>query len=318
MLTFAGKNCSVTEPYRVLFETVHGSQAYGLARARSNPDVKGVIAGPRHWYLGPLHGPERVEVSADHVRYDVRKFFQLAEEASPTVLELLFAEPSDHRIVHPLAARLLAVREQFLSRNVARRFSSCATDELRRIHRHREWLLAPPSQPPSRAEFGLPERRTVPVDQRRAAEKPLAHMGVDPDGLAPDFLELLQREGRYEQARRRFQQYENWQDNRHPGRAALERRFGYDTKPAMHVVRLLRMGAEILQTGEVHVWRADRSELLAVRDGAWPYDALVAYVAEMRVEINRLDALSPLPQYPDHDAIASLCGELLTEHLQTF
>ena len=47
-------------------------------------------------------------------------------------------------------------------------------------------------------------------------------------------------------------------------RAGLERRFGYDTKHAMH---LLKMGAEILKSGQVHVYRPDGEWLMAVRDG---------------------------------------------------
>jgi hypothetical protein len=54
-----------------------------------------------------------------------------------------------------------------------------------------------------------------------------------------------------------------------------------NTKHGAHLVRLLRMGREILETGEVHVWRGgpdgpnDREDLLAIRNGAWSYDWLV-------------------------------------------
>ncbi len=51
-------------------------------------------------------------------------------------------------------------------------------------------------------------------------------------------------------------------------------------KHAMHLVRLLRMGAEALETGELLVKRPDAAELLAIRNGAWTYEELVEY-AEM-------------------------------------
>jgi len=35
----------------------------------------------------------------------------------------------------------------------------------------------------------------------------------------------------------------------------------------MHVLPLLKMGAEVLETGEVHVYQPDRERLLAVRKG---------------------------------------------------
>jgi len=45
----------------------------------------------------------------------------------------------------------------------------------------------------------------------------------------------------------------------------LEAKFGFDTKHAMHLIRLLRMAREILETGVVHVKRPDAEELSAIR-----------------------------------------------------
>lgn len=58
-------------------------------------------------------------------------------------------------------------------------------------------------------------------------------------------------------------------------RAELEAQHGYDTKHAMHLVRLLRMGEEILSTGRVNVRREDADELMAIRKGALSYDQLL-------------------------------------------
>ncbi len=97
---------------------------------------------------------------------------------------------------------------------------------------------------------------------------------------------------------------------RNSARAELERRFGFDTKHAMHLVRILRMGNEILATGAVHLCRADAEELLAIRNGAWTFD-------QVRAESDRLLALleaqiptSPLPESPDEEAADALLVEL--------
>lgn len=52
---------------------------------------------------------------------------------------------------------------------------------------------------------------------------------------------------------------------------------GTDLKHGMHLVRLLRMGEEILTTGQVNVKRPDAQELLSIRNGAWSYEQLVEY-----------------------------------------
>ena len=127
----------------VIYETVHGSNAYGPARACSDVDVKVVMIGPAAWYLGWAGGPEQIELSPDHVRYEIRKFFRLAVDANPTVLEPLWTRPEHHRAVSPAGERLLAARENFLSLRVAERFGRYALAQLKRIRTHRVWLLSP-------------------------------------------------------------------------------------------------------------------------------------------------------------------------------
>jgi hypothetical protein len=86
--------------------------------------------------------------------------------------------------------------------------------------------------------------------------------------LPSSFLELLDRERRYRSALRKWQQYEEWKRTRNAARAELERQHGYDTKHAMHLIRLLRMAEEIVSKGRVLVRRPDAEELRAVRRGA--------------------------------------------------
>ena len=42
--------------------------------------------------------------------------------------------------------------------------------------------------------------------------------------------------------------YQTWKTHRNPTRAELEPQHGYDTKHAMHLIRLMRMGLEVLET----------------------------------------------------------------------
>ena len=99
------------------------------------------------------------------------------------------------------------------------------------------------------------------------------------DGLArkkPLFVVKFNKE-EYVQTKENHSQYWTWRNNRNAKRGELEEQFGYDTKHAMHLVRLLRMGVEILSTGKVLVKRPDAAELLEIRDGSMTYDEIVAY-----------------------------------------
>lgn len=81
---------------------------------------------------------------------------------------------------------------------------------------------------------------------------------------------------------------------RNPARAALEAQHGFDTKHAMHLVRLLRMGCEVLGRGEVVVHRPDATELLAIRHGAWSFERVVAEAQDLLAALEGASAGSPL------------------------
>lgn len=144
-------------------------------------------------------------------------------------------------------------------------------------------------------------------------------------GLDDNLVLAMQREREYEAAARHFKQYEEWKKNRNPARAEIEAKYGYDAKHGAHLVRLLRMGKEILLTGQVHVWRGadggagDAEELLAIRNGAWEYDKLVAWAEEQDKELETIyrERRYVVPKAPDRDAIDKLCIEIVEEVLRS-
>lgn len=162
--------------------------------------------------------------------------------------------------------------------------------------------------------------REVLVEMKLASEEDLWRAGARSVGLDENFIELLDRERRYQAAMNNWRMYQRWQKKRNPARAALEAKFGYDTKHAAHLVRLLRMGREILVDGAVHVWRGDRDreELLALRRGAWSYDELVEWAEQQDAELEAIYRAntSPLPKRPDRKALDALCVELVEASLR--
>lgn len=295
----------------LIYETLHGSRAYDLARAESDWDYKGVIIGPKAWYFGVQGGPEQIELGPDHMHFELRKFCRLAEKANPTLLEVLFTEASDHTVCTPLGERLLAARRIFLSKRVAGSFGGYALSQLKRIKTHRRWLLTPPDHAPTRAEYGLPERAVAAPEQLGAFEAMEERGTLEAMDVSANFMHLLVRERRYRAARKEWTLYQTWLRQRNEIRAALEARFGYDTKHALHLVRLMRMGHEILTDGQVRVRRADRAELLAIRDGAWSYDELIERAEALHAQIKAAATTSTLPAAPDSAAIDALCIDLI-------
>jgi predicted nucleotidyltransferase len=296
----------------VILETVHGSRAYGLETPESDIDRKGVFVAAPEAYLGYLASPEQIEPEQEVVYYEIRKFFRLAADCNPTVIELLFTADEDVRICDAEGLLLRKNRDLFLSRRAGGSFGRYGLSQLRRIRTHRRWLLSPPAKRPERADYGLPERQTVSRDQMGAAEALLKDGRMGEGELTPNFLEVMDRERRYRSASAEWQQYRTWLDNRNPRRAELERHFGYDTKHAMHLVRLLRMADEILSTGEVHVRRKDASELRAIREGVLPFDDLMAIAESLGERLDDLANKSALPEEPDAVRLNEVCAEIVS------
>jgi uncharacterized protein len=122
-------------------------------------------------------------------------------------------------------------------------------------------------------------------------------------GLTTSVLELLARERSYRAALKQWQSFVRWKAERNPARAELEARFGYDTKHAMHLIRLLRMGVEALEGRGIVVRRPDAGQLLGIREGLYSYEELSA-MAEMEMAELELAARSTsLPKRPDVELI---------------
>lgn len=309
--------------------------------------------------LTPEESRVAAATKLEGVVYEMTKFIGLAASSNPNILDVLFCRDEEVRLCTPIGQALRDNRDMFVSAAAKHTFSGYSASQLKRIEGHRKWLLDPPTHQPTRDEYGLPERTVIPADQLMAAEaeiqkrmdqwevdygnlsdgerifiqgqvvRYLAEMQLNLDdrwkavarsiGYDENFLLLLDKERRYKAAKQQWEQYNRWKKERNPARAELEAKWGYDTKHAAHLVRLLRMAREILLTGNVNVWRGDRDrdELLAIRRGEWKYDDLLSWAQNEDRELSDLYAAKKyiIPKAPDRVKINALCCELVERHL---
>ena len=81
-------------------------------------------------------------------------------------------------------------------------------------------------------------------------------------------------------------------------------------KHGMHLIRLLRMGTEILSGKGVLVKRPDAEELVSIRRGDRSYDDLLEEAEKLDAECGRLFDISPLPNKPNTKKLNALCVEM--------
>ena len=130
-------------------------------------------------------------------------------------------------------------------------------------------------------------------------------------GIAAELYKRLDAERRYKHALHHWKQYQHWTRERNPQRAELEKKFGYDSKHASHLVRLMLSAEEILTTGNLSVKHPQADLLREVRKGVWTYDELITWAEKQEQVIRVLAAEKPLPRSPDRDAIDQLVTELI-------
>lgn len=93
-------------------------------------------------------------------------------------------------------------------------------------------------------------------------------------------------------------------------RKELVDKFGYDTKNASHLIRILRQGVTFMQTGDLEVYRSDAEELKAIKRGEMPYAWVREVASDLDAALVVACAESPLPEQPDWDAINKLAVQM--------
>jgi len=130
--------------------------------------------------------------------------------------------------------------------------------------------------------------------------------------LPGDVIAALNAEKRYRAAMKQWDSYQVWKSHRNRVRADLEHEYGYDTKHAMHLIRLMRMGIEVLERGELFVRRPDAAELNAIRDGAMSFDELLAAAASLKEVMEYAASTAGLPDDVDREQIDRLALGLMS------
>lgn len=254
---------------RLIFLTRHGSHAYGTNTPESDEDFRGVCIPPREYFVGFLNKFEQlVRSDPDAQIFDIRKFFTLAVQNNPNVLEILFTDEADHIHVTKVGQEMLSHREEFISKAAKQRFIGYTRQQAHRIKTHRRWLINPMKAPPTRTDMGLSEKPEISkqnkeviysrirkqLDEWNVDFEPfsdaqkiylnsklsdiLVEMKITSDpqwaaaartlGLEEKFIQLLILEKEFDARKEEWNNYQHWLKTRNPIRAALEAKYGYD------------------------------------------------------------------------------------------
>jgi hypothetical protein len=275
-----------------------GSHSHGTYLPPDEPDavddvdLMGFVVPPLDYHLGlPRWDNWRLQVDElDVVLYSMDKAVRLLLKSNPNIVGLLWLRDEEYAYRTPAFDALQAARGIFSAQTAADAFAGYAYGQLTRMEAFDLDRMAEYEALTSaiRAKGPLAEVLEADAGKLRHIAR---HWDVPLDTLTA--FRKLHRE--------HFSGYMGEKRKR------MVRKYQYDVKNAAHLIRLLRMGAEFLETGELRVYRtADADELKRIKRGGWTLDEVKAEAERLFVRVEAARARSPLPPEPDRPAANAL------------
>lgn len=315
-----------TNPYikdKILFLTLGGSHAYGTNVSTSDLDVRLVVAEPIESILGISNFEQVLDNATDTVAYGLTKFINLCASANPNIIEMLFTKPEHYLYVSPIGQKLLDNRHLFLSRKLAYTFGGYAEAQLKRLQNAQARDSYPAQEKNEHIAISLNkaiktllEQREFDLDSVKATPHD-NHIGLSihlVDVPLNDFKDLYaaitNTTNNYDQLLNRNRKKDDAHLNKH----------------AMHLIRLLLMGIEALETGTLCTYREqDHNLLMSIRNGDYQDKNTGIFKAEffqmvddLKNKLNVAKENSVLPAKPKMKEIEKLAIQLKKEIVHNY
>lgn len=309
---FAGE---FAPPQGTFYLAYRGSIAHGMFIPSEDPnsiddiDLMGFVFAPREHYLGLTEWGSRgtkeiKEGKLDVVLYEIRKAVNLLLQGNPNIMSMLWIA-REHQIITSGASDLLvASRHLFVGKHVYPAFAGYAHQQMEKMETRdpaelREYLAVT-------AELKF--RGAHPNHKGEEFPKPDHTTGEAQDASMWGTERLLTRLKHFQ---RKGENLGYMGDKR----KQLVLQHGYDSKNAAHLIRLLRMCKEFMQTGEMVVERPDAAELLGIERGEWPLSEVKRLAESLWEETRVAKEASKLPSLPNWAKVEELLVKLVEEHL---
>lgn len=230
----------------------------------------------------------------DVVIYSLDKAVRLLLKSNPNIVGLLWLRDNEYIHQHETFELLQGRRAIFSSQAAADSFAGYAYDQLKRMEAFDLERMA--------------EYEALTKEIR--ARGPMTEV-LEADKAKLEHIALHWRLSLETLSRFRKLHHEHFSGYMGEKRKAMVRKYQYDVKNAAHLIRLLRMGIEFLETGELQVFRtADANELKRIKRGGWTLDQVKAQAEALFERIEEARARSPLPARPDEAAANALLMEM--------
>ncbi|MBC6310259.1 nucleotidyltransferase [Listeria sp. FSL L7-1582] len=282
-----------------------GSHGYGTNIETSDLDLRGFLIEDERYLLGLNTFEQFEEKETDTVIFGAQKFIKLCAQGNPNVLELLGVEEDEVVICSEIGQIVRDNADLFLSKRVEQTFGNYANAQLKRLQNA---LIRNEESRVLREQHIL---ETLQKQMRHFEEK-YADIGDNGLGLRMENGEIVMDAmlqgyplrdfiGIYGEMQGTMRTYGKIGTGEHP--KDLPRLY----KHAMHLVRMLVTGRDILEgKGIITKRRAEHELLMAIRNGAISFEDILEKVAVLQEEFERAARETNLPERVDMNKIEEL------------
>lgn len=300
----------------IILLTTGGSHAYGTNVETSDLDIRGIAVERPKEIIGLSKFEQFENRETDTVVYGLRKVTSLLLNCNPNVIEMLGTKDEHLFVCNKYGKLLRENSDLFLSQKAIYSFGGYATAQLRRLQN----ALARDNYPQKEKEkhiMATMKNQLLSIEDRYKSltggklELFIAesdkeeydseiHMNIDLKNYPlRDFKnihsELSNVVKDYEKLNHRNSKKDELHLNKH----------------ALHLVRLLLMGTEILEGKGINTHRGnDRNLLLDIRNGVYSYDEIFAMVDKLDERFKYASENTNLPKKPNYDEVEKLIMEI--------
>ena len=308
-----------TDPHlggNILILTTAGSIAYGTNVDTSDIDVRGVTVETRQDIMGLSSFEQFEDRITDTVIYGLKKFIALCLNSNPNVLEILGTRP-EHLLIITEEGKLLRDNiDLFLSKKAIQSFGNYATAQLRRLQN----ALARDNYPQVEKEQHILNSILGQMDHLKRTYKSFTdndiNLYVDKSEKEEMDTEIFIDINLQHYPLRDLKNVYSDMNNIVKDYSKLNHRNSkkdelHLNKHAMHLIRLLVTGTEILEGKGINTYRENERELfLDIRNGKYSYNDVFQMVDEYERRFKSAAENTSLPDEPDYKRVEELMIEI--------
>ncbi len=296
--------------HNIIYLTVSGSRGYGTNIENSDTDLRGVLIEDRKYLFGLNKFEQFEDLPTDTVIYGLKKYVRLCSDANPNALELLGTSQECIVLMSDKGKLLRSNANLFLSKKVIGSFGNYATAQLRRLQN----ALCHDSYTEQKKTRHLRNTLCAQLDHFRRTytsfDKGNINIYVDSNSELvfdvdlkcypiKDFVGIYSELSNTIKAYNKLNHRNNKKDDAHL------------YKHAMHLIRLLITGTDILNGKGIVTRRMDEHEVLMdLRNGVYSFEEIFNLTDLYQAKFEEAAKNTELPHTPDMDKVEKLLIDL--------